>query len=249
MTAQIVQSLVRTTRTRFSGVYETFDAAEKAAPRTKPVGHNTPAAPNMYVYAIGSLVPSDYPVMFWAAQFISATKMVLDIGGNIGISFYAYRSRLPFPDDLRWLVYDVPEVANGGEELAATKFRESSTGLHFARSLEEARACDFLLASGSLQYIDEPLDALLDRIQARPEHIIINRTPVLEGEPFITLQDNEELYSPYKVFNRAEFIDPLLKLGYELVDSWIVHELACYVRFRPDKVVPHYSGFYLRQRG
>jgi hypothetical protein len=52
---------------------------------------------------------------------------------------------------------------------------------------------------------------------------------------------------PQYVFDRREFIDDLVRAGYEVVDQWEDYVHSCRIPFHDDKVVPHYSGVYLRR--
>ena len=55
-------------------------------------------------------------------------------------------------------------------------------------------------------------------------------------------------YCPYRVFNRAELLSSLERLGYALVDSWDDLDRSCIVPHQPGAAVPHYTGLYLRKR-
>ncbi len=227
---------------RFRGVYSTFAEAVAAAPRGKPVGYDNPQAA-AFMAPSGPLWLSDYPVMFWLEKALTECPTVLDIGGYVGISYYSFGRVLKYPPNLHWLVYDVPAVTEAGVQIA---LREDSPGLAFTSSLHSGLAPHTILAAGSLQFIEQPFSELLRGLAALPKHLIINKTP-LTGQPdFVTLQDLGPAVCPYRISNRARFIDSIEDLGYELVDEWKNAEFGCHIPFYPNRSVPQYSGMYFR---
>ncbi len=101
------------------------------------------------------------------------------------------------------------------------------------------------MAVGSLQYLETNLANMLNNCPLRPTHVLINKIPVYDGPKFITQQNLGSVYSPYRIFNRQEFLNSLESIGYRLVDSWTKPR---YLRVpgHPDKVLNYYSGFYFR---
>ncbi len=230
----------------YRGVYRSFSEAVASAPKTKPVGYDNPEPAAMYDDRQSRVYPEDYPVMFWLASILRGERRVLDVGGHVGIAFYAYEPYIQYPNDLAWTVMDVPAVAKRGRELARMRGRSE---LRFVSDLGEAPPASVLLASGSLQYIDEPLAAMLQRLPERPAHVVINKTPLYDGDPFITLQSIGTAFCPYRIFNRSQFVRSLEALGYERVDTWENHGLGCSVAAHTDKKIRAYSGMYLRLTG
>jgi putative methyltransferase (TIGR04325 family) len=201
----------------------------------------------MYRERLSRVYPSDYPVLFWMHSIWSDVRRVFDLGGHVGIAFYAYQRYLRYPEDLRWTVLDVPSVLEQGRRLAAER-RESR--VFFTGDLESADGADILLAAGSLQFIEEPLHSMISRVRRRPRHVIVNRTPMYHGDAFVTLHNNGTAICPYGVFNYSEFVGSMDRLGYELVDSWKNCDpgVSCWVAFRPEKSVSQYTGMVLRLR-
>jgi putative methyltransferase (TIGR04325 family) len=227
---------------RFCGAYATFEEAIKAAPAAKPIGYDNPDAATLMAPS-GPLWLSDYPVLFWLEKALAESPSVLDIGGYVGISYYSYRDYLTYPQNLQWLVYDVPAVAAVGVEIAR---RENSVGLSFTSELDGRVKAHTVLASGALQFIEQDCANLLSKLAVLPEHLIISKTPLTDLEGFVTLQDLGPAVCPYWIFNRKKFIDSIQSLGYRLIDSWANVEFSCDIPFHPERCVPGYTGLYFR---
>ncbi len=227
---------------RFRGVYGTFEEAIRAAPASKPVGYDNPDAAS-FMQASGALLPSDYPVLFWLGKALEESPLLLDIGGYVGISYYSYRNYLNYPENLQWVVNDVPAVTAAGIEIAR---RQDSRGLSFTAEIGSALSPRTVLAAGSLQFIEQNLSDLLLRMGALPTNLIVSKTPITDLPDFVTLQDLGPAVCPYRIFNRKQFIQSIESLGYRLVDSWANIDFNCRIPFHPDRTVPNYSGLYFR---
>jgi putative methyltransferase (TIGR04325 family) len=233
-----------TLHSNFRGVYDTMDQARAAVPRSKPLGYDNPQAAQMYSDAI-LVRPGDYPTVLWLGKALTEGSKVFDIGGNIGISFYAYQKYLSYPRHLRWIVYDVPAVIAAGNDFARGR---PSCGLTFTASLDECKGSDVILAAGSLQYIDWDLSRILPKFVMLPKHLLISRTPFYAGPSYFTLQNIGPSICPYRIFNRDEFVQSICGLGYELVDWWLAPDLSCRIPFHPSRTVHTYSGLYFRTK-
>jgi putative methyltransferase (TIGR04325 family) len=229
---------------KFRGVYATFDEAAKMAPKTKPLGYDNPESAKMFVETYRIINPCDYPVLFWLKDALDEASSLFDLGGNVGISFYSYQKYLTYPSNLSWIVYEVPDVAEQGRQIAA---KEKADGLAFTTNLESADGVDILLAAGSLQFIEQPLSEILRGLRDKPKHLIINKTPMRDGDQFVTLQALGTAFCPYHIFNRTTFISSICATGYELIDSWDNAEVSCHIPLYPEHSVPAYSGLYFRR--
>jgi len=227
---------------RFRGVYATFEEAVRAAPATKPVGYNNPGAAK-FMQPSRELSISDYPVLFWLQKCLQESPSLLDIGGYVGISYYSYKRYLDYPDNLEWVIQDVPAVIGAGAEIARN---QQSHGLSFVAEVTPALRAQTVLADGSLQFIKESFTDLLMRMGSLPKHLIVSKMPLTDLPDFITLQDLGPAVCPYKIFNRARFIESVEALGYRLVDSWENIELDCRIPFYPEQTVRTYSGLYFQ---
>jgi putative methyltransferase (TIGR04325 family) len=229
---------------RFFGVYATFEDAMRAAPAGKPIGYDNPAAAS-FMQPSAALMPSDYPVLFWLEKALANSPRLLDIGGYVGISYYSYRNYIRYPENLEWIIHDVPAVAKAGVEIAR---HQDSRGLSFTTEITSDLRPQTVLAAGSLQCIEQNFPDLLMRMGTLPANIILNKTPLTDLPEFVTLQDLGPAVSPYRIFNRAKFIQSIESLGYCLVDSWANLDFSCRIPFYPHRTVPMYSGLYFKRR-
>lgn len=226
----------------YRGVFGTFAEAAASAPSTRPVGYdNTPSA-ELYRERTRRVYISDYPVMFWLARaFAEGGTRVFDIGGHIGVGYYAYRRYLDYPAALRWRVLDVPAVVASGRAYAAEHDPEHR--LEFTERREDVEGCDIVFASGALQYLDYTLADLLGTLRELPKHLVINLMPIHMTESFFTLQNMGTAFCPYRVMSEREFIDGLKALGYTLRDRWENPDRTCKIAFRPEHSLDRYFGF------
>ena len=149
----------------FRGVFSNFPDAVASAPSTKPIGYDHPEPAGMYIDRTKQVYSSDYPVLFWLGSILKPGLKVFDLGGHIGVGYYAYQQYLNYPEGLRWLVCDVPEVTLAGKTLAE---KRQEVRLTFTSDYSAVDGYDLMLASGSLQYIEESLAELLKPINHKP---------------------------------------------------------------------------------
>jgi putative methyltransferase (TIGR04325 family) len=241
---------------QFFGAFGSFGEASAAAGRITSVGWNepgiagtlipdtpfNPSSPNTN----GLFQPCHYAAMFWIAKRIKPGSQITDLGGAGGISYELYTRHSALPPNARWQVVDLPELIERG------KRRHANTAdgvLTFCSCLEGVSKCDILLTSGCIQYLEDPFGFLggksvLDQIVAPPQHIIVNKIPLTNGKPYVTIQNLLNSASPYHVFNRDEVLAYFRKWGYRLADEWRVPELAIGIPFHAELYVPELSGFY-----
>lgn len=231
------------------GVYHSFAEALQSLPSDARMGHNQSDIHEHEAidrltsgWALGEFNPQDYPVLVWLGSAFRQSLAVFDFGGNLGQAYYAYRKYLQYPQDLRWLVCEVPEIVKAGERLAT---QSNSPGLSFTDEFTDIDEINILLTGGTLQYLETSLADMLKPMKSKPHHILINQMPLYDGKSFVTLQNIGYAFTPYKIWNRAEFIATLESVGYELVDSWSYNR-TCSIPFHPDRFVSAYHGMYFR---
>lgn len=229
----------------FRGVYRDFDEAIAAAPKTKPIGYDHPEPAALYSKNYRIINPSDYPILFWLRCRLPECATIFDLGGNVGISFYSYQPYLSYSPVLNWIVYDVPAVTRQGEAIA---LKEVARGLSFSNNMQDAENVDILLANGSLQYLEKPFSESLAALRKKPAHLLINKVPLRDGLPFVTLQTLGSAFCPYRIFNREAFIHSICATGYELIDAWQNADLSCNIPLRPEYSVSAYSGLYFKRK-
>lgn len=230
----------------FRGVFPSFTDAERSAPQTKPIGYDHPAPAAMYEERTRLVFPSDYPLLFWLDRLLSELcGTVFDLGGHIGVGYYAYQRYLKYPKIFRWLVCDVPAVIARGREWAQ---KHDTRGLlSFTDQLSEANGQDVFFASGSLQYLPQTLAEILARLKQAPHHLLINLLPLHPRNDYFTLQNIGTAFCPYRISAEPSFMRALTGLGYQLVDRWQNLEKACPIPFHPDHSLDRYHGFYFRR--
>jgi putative methyltransferase (TIGR04325 family) len=226
------------------GLFASFSDARRSAPPCKPVGMDSPAYVDHHTDRADYIQAYDYPVLFWLDRILGPGSKVVDLGGNVGVHYHAYARYLEYPAGLAWVVCELPNIVLDGERIARERH---ALNLTFTTRFADANGSDIMIAAGVLQYIEEPLAAQLSALHDRPRHLLLNKLPLYDGEPFVTLQNSGPVYAPQHVFNRAQFVTSLADIGYELVDAWDVPGFACNVPFQSGRAVRRYSGLYLRR--
>ena len=201
----------------FMGSFESFAAAEAAAPPGTPVGYdNAQAAQALYSHQIYDW---DYPALFWLGRaFDAGMRTVLDVGGHVGIKYYAFRRVLDLPPELHWTVCDVPAVVQAGRELATQ--RGATAQLDFCTTPAAAPPCDVLLLSGSLQYLPTDMPQLLATLKAKPRRIVLNITAMHESRTLYTLNSIGFAVCPYRIQQQEQLFKDLSDAGYKRRDAW-----------------------------
>jgi putative methyltransferase (TIGR04325 family) len=227
----------------FHGIYPDFAAARSDIPAGRLQGHDSEAAALRLADARLRIYPFDYPVMFWLQKLLPGCRLLFDLGGGVGISYFGFRRFLSYPADMRWLVNELPAPAALGVRMARD---ESAKGLSFTTSLEELPGADILLAAGSLQLIERPFEHL-QSVARLPPHVLINKVPVGTMPAAVTLHNIGPALCPYHLFNRIQFMAGFEALGYELVDEWSTPDLSARIPYFPEYSIRAYSGFYWRR--
>lgn len=226
------------------GLFESFAEARASLPPSLAFDQAALAAEYVEVRT-KRIFAYDYPVLWWLERAIRhGAARVLDIGGSVGVHYYAYRRYFEMPPELTWRIVEVPAIASIGREMA---LRTDAQALSFVEDLESALSgADIWISAGAIQYFEDgrPSD-LLKRCATRPKHILLNKLPLYAGQDFITTQNlGEGSFSPFHVYNRAAFIGDMTALGYTLGDEWAVHERSLYLPGHPDRSFPTFTGLY-----
>jgi putative methyltransferase (TIGR04325 family) len=225
----------------YFGVYPSFADAQNDIPPGLPPDYNSEAAANLYASRLSQLEASDYPALFWLQRFIKmGERRIFDLGGHVGLSYYAFAAHMEYPDDLLWQVHDMAAVMDRGRALAAE--RDPRRQLEFV-GLEQVDGCDVLMAKGALQYLDYSLPELLRRQQVLPRKLLINLTPMHPSRSFFTLQHIGVAVCPYRISALPEFLFEIRALGYQLVERWEHLERSVQIPFHPHSSIDRYHGF------
>ena len=228
----------------FNDIYPDFAAARRAIPPKRLIGYDNEASAERMMGEWLAVHPSDYPVLFWLERLLQNGDSVFDWGGNVGIKYFAFRPYLTERNDLVWYVNDVPAVVKRGEEIAR---REAAGALRFTTELHDLARADVLLASGVVQFVEDPFAAL--RAAGKlPAHLLFNKVPLYDMPSAVTLHNMGTSFCPYHLFNRKQFVANVEALGFALRDEWSSPGVACSIPFSRQHDVAAYSGLYFRRR-
>lgn len=224
-------------------VFNSFPEAAAAARPYAEGGFEHPDYAKLHMSLAEVPRPSDYAALFHMRGLILEQAKIFDFGGSIGNLFYLYDRYLDLPTDCTWLVYDLPLWVESGQNIAANR---GENRLRFTRKWEDAAGAELLIASGSLHSFDTPLSQIVAGLPEKPSHILINRTPLIDGPTKATVQDGGTIRVACVLYNRMEFVTAFEAIGYEVVDSWKAQELSLKLVGKPEFSALHYSGFFFR---
>jgi len=228
----------------FIGVFPSWSAALAAIPSGFSVGFDQAAATPVFTnYPLKLVRTSDYPSLFHLRNLVQPNMRVVDLGGSVGAAYYNGLAFFSWPEQFEWVICDLPAVIEAAREVALRE-GEKSRALRFISNIEDAPACDIFLSTGSLQLIEQPLPALLKKLPGLPAKLLINRIPVWDREAICTLSDIGFNISPYKIFNRQEWVESVEQLGYRLIDDWECPGSTMSIRFHKQLRLHSYHGFY-----
>lgn len=225
----------------YCGIYPDYASALAHSPHTLPVGFDHEIETERFVGLTRHVQSCDYPVLFWLEKlFGEGCESVFDLGGNIGVKYYAFRRYLDYPTQLRWTVCELPTTIRAGEAWATRN--DADRRLRFTGDPADASGQDILFASGVLQYLDYTLPELLDGLAQPPRYLLINVLPLHPRRSFFTVQKSAELYAPYRIEAQADFMQSIAACGYRLDDHWD-QPRRCDIPFHVEYSIEEYHGF------
>ncbi|WP_372527869.1 methyltransferase, TIGR04325 family [Piscinibacter sp.] len=225
------------------GVFDSFQAASEFASR-RGVIPRFALDHEKWLQEHQGLSPHDYPMMFWLSRMLQEEEdmRVVDLGGSVGVTYYAYKPVMKFPAGLRWQVCELDDVVQLGRRIAQER---GEPALSFTSDLKVLDGAPVLFAAGVIQYIEPRLVEVLSAVKYPPKHLLINRIPLtMDRATFVTLQNGGAGIQSYRIENHREFTDGLNRLGYREVDRWRCLENSTYIPFHPDVALNHFEGFY-----
>ncbi|MGE0917100.1 TIGR04325 family methyltransferase [Trichlorobacter lovleyi] len=116
--------------------------------------------------------------LLWIASCNGNRLNLIDYGGSLGSSYFQNRSFLSHLEEFAWNIVEQEHFVRCGREM----FEDQC--LKFYYTLEECLAVrqpDAILLSSVLPYLEDPHALLSTIIKRKITHIIIDRTPVLDG--------------------------------------------------------------------
>lgn len=233
----------------YYGVFNSFGEARHCLPKSEEFNQRVLTAEYTRV-RMHRVYSYDYPIMYWlSVAFGCGAKSVFDSGGSVGVHYHGYKKLLAYPPELNWQVYEQPAIAQLGTEIASAT---DAPGLVFtdALNLHNMRA-DVWISAGAIHYIENGRpSSLLQACARRPQHVLLNKLPLYEGDDFVSAQNlGENSFAPQHVYNRERFIADICNIGYRLVDSWDVPERNFYLPGHPEKSFSRFTGLYFRAVG
>jgi putative methyltransferase (TIGR04325 family) len=187
----------------------------------------------------------DYPMLYWLSRGLTRLSRVGDLGGSVGVSYYALRRLLPAGSPLEWRVFELADVCEKGRMLARQR---GATALHFTTDLEDLDGHDVWFSAGAIQFIERPIHELLGSLHRPPRHLLLNRVPMHDAYEFVTLQNTGSAITPCHVFHMQTFRERLRSMGYEQRDAWRVSQ-SLYVPMHSNHRVQAFRGFYFENSG
>lgn len=224
----------------FRGLYRDFESAAADAPPGKQVGYDGDATASRHAHERHFLFPSDYPALFWLNRLLPETRLLFDLGGDVGNRYLAFRRYLTYPESFTWLVNDIPAVVALGRTIAK---QEAAAHLAFTTDFSRLGEAEILLVSGVLQVLED-WNGFLHRASNLPRHLLINRTPVGDQPYAVTLHSIGVSFVPYHIFNRQSFVAAFVEFGYRLVDEWHCPDVGCRIPDHASHSLDSYRGFY-----
>ncbi len=209
------------------------------------LGYDVQSAATLYRDRMQRVLPKDYPALYWLSREMQDTAQLFDIGGHVGIMYYAYGRYLDFRSHQRWTVCDVPSVVAQGREMAV---EQGATNLEFTTELDDVTGADVVLATGSLQYIERQIADLLAAQPRKPRVVLINETPTHDQREIITLQNIGVAICPYRIARFGDVVASMEAIGYELLDSWEDPTRRTQIAYVTGANEIAYSGFCFRRR-
>ncbi|WP_186312366.1 methyltransferase, TIGR04325 family [Cereibacter sediminicola] len=227
---------------RFAGAYGSVAEALAAVPPGQLAGYDHEAATEVSFEAMTQVHLWDYPVLFWLDRVLAPGMTVLDAGGHLATKHTAFRRFLHL-SGITWAVLDLPAIVQRGRRLQAEGHLPASVQFH-----EDPSACpaaDVLLASGLLQYLEQPLADLVDRLAQRPSVILLNKVATRDGPEVVTLERIGPTRVAYRIRNHGQFKQELRGMNLHLMDEWVIPGLGHRIATHPGLGTSISRGFAL----
>ncbi len=225
----------------FMGVYGSYAEAYAAIPASRLAGWDHEETSTLWVGNIAPMQLSTYPVLFWLDRLYKEKSALLDVGGSIGLTYYAYRRYAAIPNAATWSVIEVPKICEQGTRIAE---RERAQGLSFSSDLARAAPADILLSAGVLQFMEHSLPGLLESLPNKPRYLLLNKIPITQRPDCWTLHNYGPAVTPNRLFNEQSFLSYFEGHGYQLRDRWEVENLDTLIPFHPELYIPRFNGFF-----
>lgn len=125
----------------------------------------------------------------------------------------------------------MPAVVREGRKFAEEN--QNPVHLNFIDDLTQADTNDWVLFSGSLQYVEDSLISIIERLPSRPKYLLINMLPVHPEQQYVTLQNISTAFCPYRIYRAVSLMEDIQKLNGEVIDEWRNADKACVIPYHP----------------
>jgi putative methyltransferase (TIGR04325 family) len=188
---------------------------------------------------LDAMEPREYPVLYWLRALLRPSERVFNIGGNIGLDYYAYSQVWPELKRHPWTVCETPKIARAGAALAVER---GAIDLTFTADVQTGEGADALVCVGTLQYLPYDLAATIDAWRRKPRVVILAIFPaVADGGDFWTVQNIGYASAPYRIVDLSALNADFARIGYEPVATWAFPREVS-IPFHRDKKVDAYHG-------
>jgi putative methyltransferase (TIGR04325 family) len=215
---------------RFSGAFPDRETALASLKGHAEKGYDDEGIADISFTDMCRVAPWDYPVLFWLDRLKGKKLSLIDAGGHLGTKYIAFGTRLDL-NVINWTVYDLPGIVKAARAKQAKG--ELPKDIAFCDDLKQAGACDMFLASGLLQYLDQPLAALIGDLPEKPAHILLNKVAMRDGPARVTLERIGPNFVPYQIRDRHAFEAEIAETGYRIIDQWDIPGLAHRIETHP----------------
>lgn len=231
----------------YRGVFQSFDSAYKAITDKKANNYdviNKNKTKQIEQERKGlekRFLDEDYPVLFWVTKYLKKNSVVVELGGNIGHSFYSFEKFGTYPEGIKWYIAELPEAVKLGETLAREK-RENRLIFVDSRHIGETEAADIFFTAGTLQYMKHDLQEILLSLPKLPKYLIVHNLPSNTHQSYWTIQYLDICEVPYRISSTKHLTQSMLELGYEIADHW-KKQRQVEIPFHRDLQVEGYLGY------
>lgn len=235
---QILDSLLK-----YSRPFSTLDEAAAAAVGYEGGGHSHPRYLRVKIPDAETARPGDYQALFYIQKNLEDIRHVFDLGGSVGNLFYCYQKYIDIHPELTWTVFDLPTTIKLGADIATQR---GERRLRFTSDITEARSADLFITSGSLQYFGQRLPDMFVELGKLPRYVVVNREPLVDGPSVATVVDGHGYRLASMLHSRQELVAGMTRLGYQVLDNWVIKERSLIIPGYPDRSARSYSGMFFR---
>lgn len=231
----------------FYGVFDTLEEAQGFGARAADADYDNADVPLSYKEKLDRGVPpntSDYPILYWLEKICGESECghVFDFGGSVGVHYNMIAPRIG--STLRWTVCELPRTVEIGEKIASERAWKN---VRFTSDFSLAQHSTVLLASGSLQYVQEGFLNKLRSLEMLPRYLLLGKVPLYAGRPFFTIQNAGVCLCPTLIYNKAAFLEELGDLGYVVRDLWEDPSRSCIIPYAPENSFTFFYGLFMER--